>query len=67
MRLDWNGLLRRQQTPEDSSEVALDGKVVPLEDAPPDRLLLVQDADCCATCLPGPETTVECGSMLQRR
>jgi membrane dipeptidase len=59
MRLDWNGLLRGRQKPEDGAEVTLDGEVFPLDDAPPDRLLLVTEAACCAGCLPSPETTVE--------
>jgi membrane dipeptidase len=59
MRLDWNGLLRGRQKPEDGAEVVLDGEVFRLDDAPPDRFLLVNEAACCAGCLPSPETTVE--------
>jgi membrane dipeptidase len=59
MRLDWNRLLRGRQKPDDGAEVVLDGEIFPLEDAPPDRVLLVREADCCAGCLPSPETTVD--------
>ena len=59
MKLDWNGLLRGRQKPEDGAEVELDGEVFPLDDAPSDRLLLVQEAACCAGGLPSPETTID--------